>query len=88
MLERGQFVISKKGRDKNKIFIVYDVLDDSRCLIVDGYDHKLDKPKKKNIKHLQIINKSTDILENLNYNDLQSQNKKIVKKIENLKISI
>lgn len=88
MLEKGQFVISKMGRDKGKVFICYEVISPNRCLIVDGKYHKLDKPKLKNIKHLQEINKFTKILNELNHKDLQSQNKRILKEIENLDISM
>lgn len=55
MYSKGQFVYSKSGRDKQRLFIIYD-FDDDYVYIVDGDLRKLDKPKKKNRKHIQIVN--------------------------------
>lgn len=52
----GQVVKSKAGRDKGRIFLVYNVIDSQNVLIVDGDLRKLDNPKKKKIKHLIIYN--------------------------------
>lgn len=49
----GQVVRSIKGRDKGKVQLVINLLDESHVLVVDGKRRKLDKPKKKKIKHLQ-----------------------------------
>lgn len=50
----GQVVYSKQGRDKGSYFIVNKVIDENFVEIVDGRVRKLDKPKKKKIKHLTI----------------------------------
>lgn len=50
----GSVVKAKAGKDKNNFFVVTDILDEGYVLICDGKTHKLDKPKKKNIKHLQL----------------------------------
>lgn len=50
----GQLVKSKSGRDSGRLFLVYQVLDDEYLLIVDGDIRRLDKPKKKKIKHLIV----------------------------------
>lgn len=50
----GQIVCSKSGRDGGKFFIVYDIINKSFVQIVDGVLRKLEKPKKKNIKHLEF----------------------------------
>ncbi len=52
--EPGRICISKSGRDKGRVFIIKAVLDESYVLIVDGVMRKLDKPKKKKLKHLAI----------------------------------
>ncbi len=52
----GQLVKSRAGRDKGNIFIVMDIIDDKHILIVDGDLRKLDKPKKKKVKHLIVYN--------------------------------
>lgn len=55
-LEIGQIVKSKSGRDAGRIFVVFDKIDDNHVLIVDGSLRRLDKPKKKKIKHLARLN--------------------------------
>lgn len=52
----GQVVKSRAGRDKGKIFLVLEVIDDQFLLIVDGDVRKLDNPKKKKLKHLIVYN--------------------------------
>ena len=51
--------------------------DDNFVLIVNGKTRKLEKPKLKKIKHLSKMNKKSDVIDSLDKNDLQSQNKKI-----------
>ncbi len=51
-VEAGQIVISRAGRDKDKRFLIYKILDESYVLVVDGNLRKIQKPKKKKIKHL------------------------------------
>ena len=54
----GEVVCSKAGRDKNKYFIVTKIIDELFIEICDGKLRKLDKPKRKKIKHL----KGTDVI--------------------------
>ena len=49
----GSVVFSKSGRDSGKFFVCVKVLDAKFVLLCDGEIHKLNKPKKKNIKHLK-----------------------------------
>ncbi|MDL2310847.1 KOW domain-containing RNA-binding protein [Peptostreptococcaceae bacterium OttesenSCG-928-C18] len=55
-LVKGQVVRSIKGRDKGRIQMVIDILDESHVLVVDGKKRKVENPKKKKIKHLQKSN--------------------------------
>lgn len=48
----GQLVYSKAGRDKGKAFLVTSIADDSFVYLVDGEMRRLEKPKRKNVKHL------------------------------------
>lgn len=50
----GSFVKSKKGRDKDNIYIVKEIFD-GKVALVDGYGKKLDGPKIKNIKHIEPL---------------------------------
>ncbi len=52
----GQVVKSKAGRDRDRVFIVLQILDDQYVLIADGDLRKIDKPKKKKVKHLVKYN--------------------------------
>ena len=49
----GEVVKSKAGRDKGRYFIVRENAGEEYVLIVDGDLRKLEKPKKKKIKHLE-----------------------------------
>ncbi len=51
-MEKGDMVISKKGRYDGQYFFVIDVMK-GRALLSDGKARKIDNPKKKNIAHLE-----------------------------------
>lgn len=50
----GSFVKSKQGRDKDNIYIVKEIFENS-AVLVDGFGKKLNNPKTKNLKHIQSI---------------------------------
>ncbi|MFA7412743.1 MAG: KOW domain-containing RNA-binding protein [Tissierellaceae bacterium] len=52
----GQVVKSRAGRDKGRIFLILDIVDEQNVLIVDGDLRKLDNPKLKKLKHLIVYN--------------------------------
>ncbi len=51
----GEFAKSKAGHDKNEIFIIINI-EDEYVYLVDGKSRTLEKPKKKKMKHIQVIN--------------------------------
>lgn len=55
MYSLGQIVFSKCGRDKGKPFIIMSV-EDEYVYLVDGDLRKVDNPKLKKKKHIQITN--------------------------------
>ena len=57
----GQVVYAKGGHDKGKAFIVTEIEEDFLYL-TDGKSRKMDKPKKKKTKHVQITNYYDDEL--------------------------
>ena len=59
----GQIVVSRAGRDIGKSFVVIKVIDPLFVEICDGNLHKLEKPKKKRIKHLNITKGKVESLE-------------------------
>jgi len=66
----GELVVSKAGRDAGRKFIVVKILDENYVLISDGDLRKIEKPKKKKIKHIEscgiIIDSIKENLENNN----------------------
>ena len=59
----GKFATSKAGHDKTKLYIIMNE-DLEYVYLVDGDLKPLDKPKKKSKKHIQIINKVDEIIQN------------------------
>ncbi|NLK44996.1 MAG: hypothetical protein GX300_11465 [Tissierellia bacterium] len=53
----GQVVKSRAGRDKGRVFLVLEVIDDQHVFIVDGDLRKLENPKRKKLKHLMVYNR-------------------------------
>jgi len=49
----GQLVRSLAGRDKGKHYLVLETLDHKHVLLVDGRSRPVERPKKKNVAHLQ-----------------------------------
>ena len=62
----GDFVVSFAGRDKQKHFLVVDVIED-KVLLVDGKTRKVNRPKLKNVKHVKKISNANakSIAENI-----------------------
>ena len=54
-MEIGQIVFSKRGRDKNRAFVVVSTERDY-VFLVDGQMRPLNKPKKKKVRHIQPTN--------------------------------
>ena len=59
----GKFATSKAGHDKTKLYIIINE-DLEYVYLFDGDLKPLDKPKKKSMKHFQIINKVDEIIQN------------------------
>lgn len=72
----GCIAYSKAGRDKGNIFLIVGILDEEYVYISDGEIRKFHKPKKKKLKHLNIIDYVSDDIKNMilcdkNVNDSQ-----------------
>lgn len=52
---KGSVVVSTAGHDKGVIFAVVGLVNGDYALIADGKVRKLEKPKKKKLKHLKLI---------------------------------
>lgn len=53
----GQMVKSRAGRDKDRYFLVLDIIDENFVLLVDGDLRKVDSPKMKKVKHIALVNR-------------------------------
>ncbi len=56
----GRFAWSKAGRDKGRLFIITAVADDSHVMVADGEIRRVDRPKKKRLRHLAITEKTAE----------------------------
>lgn len=59
-LAKGSVVIADAGRDSGGFFVATDT-DGSFCYIADGKSRKLDKPKRKNIKHIRTTDSMIEL---------------------------
>ncbi len=53
-MEKGAVVKSLAGRDKGKLLAVMQS-DESRVLVCDGKERPVDRPKSKNIRHVESV---------------------------------
>ena len=59
----GQFATSKAGHDKTKLYVI--IKEDSEYVyLADGDLKPFEKPKKKSKKHIQIINRVDETIQN------------------------
>lgn len=52
----GQIVLIKSGSDAGQYAIIIRLLDERYVMLADGGKKKFDRPKKKNVQHLQLLN--------------------------------
>ena len=63
-VEKGRLARSKAGRDKGRLCVVVQVVDEDFVLTCDGRLRTFDRPKKKRKKHLQpLIALNEDVAE-------------------------
>ena len=56
----ARVVISKSGRDQGRMVVIVKVVNERFVLIVDGDLRKIENPKMKNNRHLQMTNYRAD----------------------------
>lgn len=47
--------LSLAGRDTGNIYLVSSIVDEHYCLLIDGKTKPMCKPKRKKMKHIQVI---------------------------------
>ena len=52
-LKTGDVVFVRRGKNNGKQFVVVGIESETRVFIADGRNYSVEKPKKKNVKHLQ-----------------------------------
>ena len=57
-MEIGFLVRSIQGRDKGKVYVVYRLVDKDFVELVNGDTRKIDNPKRKRVKHIEVVDKS------------------------------
>ena len=85
-LTLGQVVYSKAGRDTGKGFLVVGILDNWYVLISDGDLRRIEKPKKKKVKHLETTKEMNVALSQKLENKLKVTNAEIRKALADVTI--
>ncbi|MCL7749064.1 KOW domain-containing RNA-binding protein [Halalkalibacter alkaliphilus] len=62
--EIGQIVLITKGRDQGQLGIIVELIDDRFVKIADGDRRKVDRMKKKNMNHLELLDYIADEVKN------------------------
>lgn len=55
-IERGSIVLPLAGHDKGIYHVVLEITATGFALVADGKHRTAEKPKKKNLKHLMVLN--------------------------------
>jgi ribosomal protein L14E/L6E/L27E len=84
----GQIVYSKAGRDKGRKFVIVKDIDVSYVLVSDGDLRKVEKPKKKKIKHLELTETVIETISEKLRNNIRVTNSEIRKALDTLVDSI
>ena len=50
----GSIVTTRAGRDKGRSFAIVAAVDSEYVLLADGWTRKIEKPKKKKLKHVRV----------------------------------
>ena len=72
----GRFAKSLSGRDKGRVFIIVDTPEENFVMLSDGELRKLEKPKRKKLKHIKLL--AIDPVE------IPGTNKKLTELIKNI----
>lgn len=80
----GCFATSIAGHDHNNIYVIIDA-DDEYVYLVDGKIRKVNNPKKKKLKHVQLIKRTDDTIAGRINNNVALSNEDIKYAIKNIK---
>jgi large subunit ribosomal protein L14e len=54
-LKPGDIVRSRRGKDDDQLYVVLDLVDERSALVADGDKRRFDRPKRKNVLHLEPL---------------------------------
>ncbi len=77
----GELARSKAGHDKDEIFVIINI-EDEYVYLIDGKNRKIEKPKKKKMKHIQPIHYIDSELQNKLNSNVKLQNEDIRKALK------
>lgn len=77
----GALVRSTRGRDHSRLFLVVGHAE-GRCLIADGKLHAMARPKRKNPRHLQVVDATTERLEEWRERSYQPDDHELARELE------
>mgnify|MGYP000607869137 FL=1 len=79
----GCFATSIAGHDHNNIYVIIDA-DDEYVYLVDGKIRKVNNPKKKKLKHVQLIKRTDNTIAGRINNNVALSNEDIKYAIKNI----
>ena len=82
--EAGMLAWSRAGHDKGQLYVIQKV-ENGYVYLTDGRLKPLEKPKKKNIKHIQIIKTIPDELDGLTGETMKNEDiRKAIRRFSNV----
>lgn len=82
--EPGMLAWSRAGHDVGQLYVILDVQDDF-VFLTDGRLKPLEKPKKKKQKHIQVIRKIPQELENMSNGNVRDEDiRRVIRRFLNV----
>ena len=72
----GRLAVSISGRDKGRVFIIVDTPEENFVSLCDGELRRLEKPKRKKLKHIKLLENDPVVI--------PETNKKLTELIKNI----
>lgn len=80
----GTVVYSKAGRDVDRKFIIMDIIDKEYVYVCDGDLRKVEKPKKKKMKHLMFTETVAEDIRKSLMSDVEVSNLQVRRFLQSL----
>jgi|LSQX01.2.fsa_nt_gb ribosomal protein L14E/L6E/L27E len=80
----GQVVFSKAGRDAGRKFIIVEIVDELYVLVADGDLRRLEKAKRKKVKHLELTDEVVTFINEKLKNSMRVSNSELRKALSEI----